>query len=151
MYKRTTVYLNTDLTIGIEDCGIRNLSDFFNHCLEETILLNNPDFSPGKQAKLVAERLRKDILAQRKIVEEQRSFQEQAEEMHEKFKSEASRFFQNIESFKEKLPEYDLHGDYESFWNRYAANLSKICGFTVTVNECFSFIRAETSCGGFDS
>jgi hypothetical protein len=134
-------YLEEDLIVALSACGITNLSEFINFCIEETVLLDQPDYSPKKQAKIVAEQARKKILSQRKLIEEQQTFQQQAEGMHDKFKSEACKVFRNVRSFKSKLPEVDIHGDYENIWKKCAIQLSKSCGFTVTEVECMNFVR----------
>lgn len=146
--KRTTVYLEESFIPALHACGIENISDFINRCCEETILLDQPDFSPAKQAKIIAEKTRKDILSQRKLIEEEKSHQEQAQEMYDVFISEAAEMFRNVRSFKTKLPEYDTHGDHVSLWSNCADLLSERCGFTVTEIECMSFVRTADAEGG---
>ena len=139
--KGKCLYLKEDLCTGIHACGIENLSEFVNFVMEETILLDNPDYSPRKQAKIIADKVRKNLLAQRKIVEEEQTYQEQAEAMHERFLNEASHMFRNIKSFSSRLPEYDVHGDNNALWDKCADSLSEVCGFLVTPSECITFVR----------
>ncbi|HWQ64817.1 MAG TPA: hypothetical protein VN429_10410, partial [Methanospirillum sp.] len=145
------LYLNPDLVLGIQSCGITNLSEFVNLVLEETILLNNPDYSPGKQAKIIADKLRKEVAAQRKIVEEQRTFEEQARDLVESrtrvFSEVADSFFINQSSWFGKLPDLDPYGDQEPAWRRAVKVLSDECGFPVTVEECQRFVKSR----GFES
>jgi hypothetical protein len=145
------LYLNPDFVLGIQSCGISNLSEYVNLVLEETILLDNPDYSPGKQAKIIADKLRKEVLSQRKLIEEQRTFEEQARDLVESrtkvFSEEADSFFKFKESWFTKLPDLDPHGDSLPSWQRAVKVLSDRCDFPVTMEECQRFVRSK----GFDS
>jgi hypothetical protein len=149
--KQHCLYLNPDYVIGLKDCGIDNVSEYVNQVMLETILLNKPDFSPGKQAKIIADKVRKDHSEQQKLIEDQRSYEEQARELVETrtkvFTEEAESFFVSQRSWYFRLPEQDIHGDQEPAWKRAISVLSDSCGFPVTVEECQNFIRTR----GFDS
>lgn len=141
--KGKCLYLDVNYTLALSACGIDNLSEFVNFVMEETILLDQPDFSPRKQAKIVADSVRKKIQGQRKLIEDQETYQKQAERMRDKFDSEASKMFRNIRSFSSKLPEHDIHCEHVSIWNKCATTLSESCGCTVTPTECIAYVRKK--------
>ena len=127
-----------------------NLSSFVRRALEHFVF-ETEMADPRREAAIrAAESLLDEKRKQKKIVEEEISYEEKARELVESrkrtFNREAQAFFRRPALFENKLPEYDVHGDYLQTWTDVADTLSTRCGFPVTVKECMSYVRI--SAGG---
>lgn len=145
--KQFCLYLNPDYVLGIQDCGIENLSSYVNEFLLQTILLEKPDYTPSKQAKIIAARVRKERVEQKRLIEETRSFEEQARELMEVrtkvFNEKAGAYFKHIETWFNKLPENDHYGDFDTVWVEAIDKLSVKCAYPITIEDCQKFVRTR--------
>jgi hypothetical protein len=122
-----------------------NLSSFVRDALEYYVYGEEIKDPRKEAARKAAEVLLSERQKQKKIIEEEVSYEEKARELVKSriqtFNREAQAFFRKPSLFKSKLPEYDTHGDYIFTWNEVADKLSDRCGFPVTSDECISFVR----------
>lgn len=145
---RTTICGISDLYLlaKVKDPSF-NLSDFTRKCLEH-YLFGEEILDPRKEAaRKAAESVLQERQKQKRIIEDEQSYEEKARELVERetktFNREAQVFFRKPSLFESKLPEYDSHGDYLNTWEEIAERLSVRCGFTVTTDQCINYVRQQ--------
>lgn len=145
---RSTVYVNPDLWTLIQMENPKpNLSKIFNEALAAYLglpYIHEPDLIREKTGKMKT-RLRELYQEQQKLIEKElESEREDAAKkiLREKIIGEnLSKIFINPNSLKPKLPENDIHGDYDEWWQQKASELSKVSQLTVSPVELQAMIR----------
>lgn len=143
---RTTICGISDLLLlaRVKDPDF-NLSAFVRKTLEHYLFEEEMPDPRQEAARRAAETILNDKRKQQKLIEDSRTFEEKARDLVESrkrtFTKEALCFFRNPSLFENKLPEFDVYGDYLQTWNDIADTLTSRCGFLVTPFECMSYVR----------
>lgn len=145
---RTTICGISDLYLlaKVKDPSF-NLSDFTRKCLEHYLFGEEIQDPRKEAARRAAESILLERQKQKQIIAEEQSYEDRARELVERetktFNKEAHAFFRNPDLFSSKLPEYDTYGDFLDTWNEIADRLTTRCGFTVTTDQCMTYVRQQ--------
>lgn len=147
--KASCINLDQDVkAILIHEYGINNLSEFINSLLWSYVEANEPEVpvevKRALRAQKLAAKLRAEHQNQKKLIEEARSYEQIVREMKERdeitFHEMASQVLEDPDRYLKFLPEFSS-GDMSEYWQQKAKTLSQLCGFPVTIDSLYNYIR----------
>ena len=139
------IHLDSDLLILAreklkETRGNDNLSDLLNEFLTDFVLGEPRGVDPIRQeVKALAERKRKEILSQRKIVQEETTIRQEVDAYQAKrdiaIRTAMIDVISSHRSFESWLPEHDIEGDFVDELDRAVDRISAKAGYDLTIAE----------------